>query len=75
MSEGYGMAGQRPPRQRQAGKWVELEREQGVGPATEEAVNLNSMKRAELDAYAQERGVDPSEYSNMDDLREALEGK
>ena len=34
---------------------------------------LSKMSRAELDERADELGLDPEEYSNMGELREAIE--
>lgn len=75
MAEGYGSAGQSAPKQRQGGQWVEVEPEQGVGPQAngDSDSELAGMKRAELDAYARGKGLDPDEYGNMADLRKALE--
>jgi len=35
---------------------------------------LSKMSRSELDDRAREVGLDPEKYSNMGDLREAIEG-
>ena len=38
-----------------------------------EAPDLASMKRAELDEIAAERGLDPKSYRTVDDIRAAIE--
>ncbi len=63
---------------RRLGRWEDVDLNEGTGPdavpqseGTE--VSFGSMKRAELDAYARGRGLDPTEYRNKDDLIAALE--
>lgn len=110
--EQMAIVGQRAPRRREGGVWVEVTDENGSAPQASEVVEadeyedeaaaeeeatveeaeeaveeepvaeeeeedegaeLNKMSRAELDAYAREQGLDPSQYRNRELLLEALD--
>ena len=45
----------------------------GPGPQETEVKNMKNMKRAELDEYAKEFDIDPSEYTNATALKEAIQ--
>jgi hypothetical protein len=81
MAEGAGIrSGQSAPRRRVAGQWVEVEQDEGTGPEAAvtseepEGTDFNKLSRAELDNVARERGLDPAQYGNRDELLAALTG-